>query len=623
MEASSGRLRELRNAASLLQSACDRLVLSQLVVAVALVAASGLLSALAPLALKEVLDDVAHLSEGPAGTLGDGGQRWMSLMQLVGYYVAALTAARMLAALRPWPAGTAEQRLSANLTRRGFDRFLELPLTNRLGHVPGAPAHALDQAVAGCQILVAHGVGSVVPVMVELVTVLGVLIHLQQPSIVVAFGASALAYLSLQAAASPDTVQRAQAVAAGAQAVRTTLTEGLSQPESVKGLGLEQAVRLRLARTLGGLEHAWRALHLQQVRLGLINASCIAACLTTLLALALAGVQAGTLSGGGFVLINVYLLQLLRPLETLGYAMRDMAQALGFMRPLLDMTGGANSCTAASTPAGKARAAASTPLAATTSAPSARPRGDTSAVAPAIRFRGVRFGYDKSRPLLQDINLCVPAGTVLALVGPSGSGKSTLIRLLLRLIQPQVGAVLLDGVPLSFVSLQELQATTGVVFQDNLLIDDTVAANIAFGSPNASNSDVTQAARLAQLDRCIEALPNGYDTRIGERGVRLSGGERQRVAIARAVVRRPRLLLLDEATSMLDTVTEQSVLRGLQSARAECTTIVVAHRLCSVRHAQQIAVMEAGRVVECGDHSSLLLRDGAYSRLWRAQGALP
>ena len=609
---------DLLAAVRLLRAAADSVVISRLGLALVLVAASGLLGGLAPLALKALVD-VASDAGRPAL---QPPQDSRSSLLLVGFYIAALAGARLFAALRPLPAGVAEQRLNANLTRRGFDRLLGLPLTRQLGHRPGALVHTLDQASAGCQILVSHLVGSVVPVVVELCTVVGVLIHVGQPSIVLAFGGTALAYLALHAAAAPRVVERARAVAESAQAVRASLTEGLSQPETVKGLGAEQTVRLRLDKSLDRLEQCWHALSTQHVRLGLAVSGCIAVCLAALLALALHGLQTRTLTSGGFVLINVYLLQMLRPLETLGNAIRDIAQALGFMRPLLQMmTANVEPCTAPSATFKPRTSRPPAPVPLPLPLASSKPPTQASMLseAPTVRLRGVRFGYDPSQPLLRNVDLDVPPGSMMGLVGPSGGGKSSLVRLLLRLVEPQAGTLLLDGTPLAALPLGHLRSTIGVVFQDNLLIDDTLAANIAFGCPGATRRDIEEAARHAQLHLRVSALPNGYDTRIGDRGLLLSGGERPRVAIARALVRRPRLLLLDEATSMLDTVTESALLQGLRNAVEGCTTILVAHRLSSVRHAQHIAVLDGGCIAECGDHASLLAQGGTYARLWQAQ----
>lgn len=614
MSAPGSNLADLRAAVRLLHAASDRVVVSHLVLALLLVVASGLLGALAPLALKALVDEYST-PEGAAPPLDPGAP---SSLHLVGAYVAALTGARLFAALRPLPAGVAEQRLSANLVRRSFDRLLGLPLTSHLGHRPGAPVHALDQAAAGSQILLSHLLGSVLPVIVELCTVVGVLIHLGQPLIVMAFVGTAIAYLMLQLGATPRTVARAQAVASAAQAVRSSLTEGLSQPETIKGLGAEEAVRSRLDKTLGQLQACWRAMGAQHVRLGIANTACIAACLAALLALALDGLHAGTLTGGGFVLINVYLLQMLRPLETMGVATRDIAQALGFMRPLLQMI-------AANVSADQGAALPRPPVSTrplvphTLRSPMSPSHAGMTRSAPAVRLRGVRFGYDASRPVLRHVDLDVPAGSLLGLVGPSGSGKSSLVRLLLRLVEPKGGCLLLDEVHLAAMPQEQLRSITGVVFQDNLMLDDTLAANIAFGWPGATQREIEEAARHAQLHDRIIAMPQGYDTRIGDRGLLLSGGERQRVAIARALVRRPRLLLLDEATSMLDTAAEAALLQGLRNAVPDCTTILIAHRLSSVRLAPQIAVLKEGLIVECGDHPGLLARGGTYAGLWHAQ----
>lgn len=606
---------DLPAALRLLHACADGVVKTRLVLALVLVAAGGLLAGLAPLALKSLVDEVSVAQGAPVPPARDS----RNMLLLVGCYISALAGARLFAALRPLPASVAEQRLCANLTGRGFDRLLGLPLTSQLKQPPGASVHALDQAAAGCRIMMAHLTGSVVPVAAELCTVVGVLIHMGEPAIVLAFSGCTLAYLSLQAGAAPCTIGRAQAVAESAQAVRGSLTEGLSHPENVIGLGAEHAVRRRLDACLSRLERCWRALHSQHARLGIANATCIAVCAAVLQAVALHGLDTRSITSGDFVLINVYLLQILRPLETLGLALRDMAQALGFMRPLLQMItpGGAPS---RSGPERLAPGVTKTGIPAPPERSGAPASAAMPPTAPAIHFRGVRFGYDVSRPVLTNIDLDIRPGSLTGVVGASGSGKSSLVRLLLRLVEPQAGELLQDDVPLTAMSLHELRSTTGVVFQDNLLIDDTIAANIAFGCPGATRGDLETAARRAQLHRRVTQMPDGYDTRVGDRGLLLSGGERQRLAIARALVRHPRLLLLDEATSMLDTVAEAALLNGLLDPGSPCTTILVAHRLSTLRLAQRIAVLEGGCVVECGDHASLLARGGVYARLWEAQG---
>jgi ATP-binding cassette subfamily B protein len=228
----------------------------------------------------------------------------------------------------------------------------------------------------------------------------------------------------------------------------------------------------------------------------------------------------------------------------------------------------------------------------------------------------VRHGPHRS--VLQDLDLVLDAGQTLAIVGASGAGKTTLIRLLTGLIPPDRGEVLMDGQPVCPVQPAAWRACIGVVPQDPLLMDDTLAANIALGRPDALRQDIMRAAVAAQLHAAIERMPDGYDTRVGQRGQRLSGGERQRVAIARALLRQPRLLVLDEATSMLDTETERRVLEQVTKACQGRSTLIIAHRLSTVRHADEIVVLAGGRVAERGTHEQLLVRRGLYADMWEA-----
>jgi ATP-binding cassette subfamily B protein len=247
----------------------------------------------------------------------------------------------------------------------------------------------------------------------------------------------------------------------------------------------------------------------------------------------------------------------------------------------------------------------------------------------AIRFERVSFAYNADRPILFDVDFAIPAGRKVAVVGPSGSGKSTLARLLFRFYDVSGGRVLINGQDVRDVTQHSLREAIGIVPQDTVLFNDTLYYNIAYGRPDASREDIFEAARLAQIHDFIQSLPQGYDTLVGERGLKLSGGEKQRVAIARAMLKQPRILVFDEATSSLDSQSEQAILEALERVAQDHTTLVIAHRLSTIVDADEILVLEAGRIVERGTHRTLLEHHGRYAHLWalqqeeRAREALP
>jgi ATP-binding cassette subfamily B protein len=292
---------------------------------------------------------------------------------------------------------------------------------------------------------------------------------------------------------------------------------------------------------------------------------------------------------------------MVRPIESMGTAARDLSRALGNLRPLLDLL--------AEPPAADSASAASTGPAKVWPSPAAT-----------VRLENVHFGYAPHRPVLRGVDFEVPAGSTTAIVGRSGSGKSSVARLLMRLYAPQQGRILLDGRAIDSIDGKELRGDlVALVSQETALLHESVAANIALGRPAATREDILGAARGAQLEAVLSALPLGLDTLVGERGMHLSGGERQRVGIARALLRRPGLYILDEPTSMLDSKTEFEIQKALRTLGAAATTIVIAHRLSTVVDADEIIVLDEGRIRERGNHRSLIARDGLYAQMWRQQ----
>jgi len=587
----SGTLSEVLR---LLQHIADRRVHLHLAAALVLVAAGGLLAALAPLALKSMVDAVAVAAQPDSHV---GGQRALGLGAA---YLMALCGARLLADLGPLLTGTADQRLDRWLTRHFLAHVLALPMAHLLQRRSGELLHSLDLASAGCRVIVLQSVNSLVPAVVETVVMAVVLVQLDQPRLVAVFAATACVYLAVFALGTRWLARRAGQVSTAHLNLHALLADSLQHTETLRCFTAEPLVRQRVAIAAAALEASWLALHRLRTGVALAITAIFTLSVASALLLAAEAAASGALSVGGFVLATVYMLQLVRPLEMLGTAARDIAQSLGFAGPLLCIL--------------REPVEPDLPPAAAHQAPSAR-----TGAGPVLRFENVRFGYDPQRPVIHGLNLEVPAGHTVAIVGPSGSGKSSLGRLLLRLYRPQSGRILLDGCPIDDLPAAGLRARIALVPQDTALLHDSITSNIALGRAGAGETEINLAAGHAQLQDLITSLPAGGATLVGERGLQLSGGERQRIAIARALLRQPDLYVFDEATSMLDSRTEAAILQALRALTAGRTTLIIAHRLSTVAHADEIVVLDQGRIAERGSHARLLERGGLYARLWQQQ----
>jgi ATP-binding cassette subfamily B protein len=486
-------------------------------------------------------------------------------------------------------------RAMRRLTLRTLAHLHDLSLRFHLERKTGAISRDLERGARSLSTLLNYLAFSILPVLVEFLLAAAVLLG-RYPAIftLIIFG-SVAAYVAFTLAITNWRMEHRHLMNRLESQAGNEAIESLINYETVKYFGNEDWELRRCDATLAAWENSAVLSQTSMSALNFGQGAIIAVGVTMIMVVAADRVTAGQLTLGDLVLVNALLLQLFIPLNFLGIVYRQIKYALADMDDLVRLFERTLEIR---------DAPAATELRVT--------QGE-------LRFENVHFGYQPDRQILFDVSFTVPPGRKLAVVGASGAGKSTLARLLFRFYDATGGRIRIDGQDIRGVTQQSLRAVIGIVPQDTVLFNDTLYYNLAYARPEASREEIAAAVRMAQLHDFIAALPAGYDTVVGERGLKLSGGEKQRVAIARAILKRPRILIFDEATSALDSRSEQAILQALREVAAEHTTLVIAHRLSTIVDADQILVLDHGRVREQGSHRELLQQGGLYAQMWALQ----
>ncbi len=498
-----------------------------------------------------------------------------------------------------------QQRTVRKVALQTFKHLHRLSLRFHLDRQTGGLSRSIERGTAGIENVLRLAVFNIVPTLLEVVLVVGILWRLFDWRFALVTFVTVVLYIGFTFGFTNWRVRFRRAMNDTDTEAQTKAIDSLLNFETVKYFGNEAHEARRFDEARARYE---RAAVKSQVTLNMLNlgqAFIIAIGLGWVMLMAANGVQAGTMTVGQFVLVNTYLMQLYQPLNFLGFVYREIKQGLVDMEQMFRLLSVGQEV---------ADRAGAVVLAAAP-APGKPDLGQPGSVT----FRDVHFGYNANREILRGVSFSAAAGAKLAIVGPTGAGKSTISRLLFRFYDVTQGAVEIDGIDVRDMTQASLRAAIGVVPQDTVLFNDTIAYNIAYGRPGASQPEIEHAARLAQVHDFVLRLPEGYQTKVGERGLKLSGGEKQRVAIARTILKNPRILILDEATSALDTRTEREIETALRTVAADRTTLVIAHRLSTVVDADEILVMSEGEVAERGTHASLLAADGIYARMWELQ----
>lgn len=557
---------------------------NRVIAALVLLVAAKLANVSIPLLLKGIVDalDASHKP------------LVMPLALVLGYGVLRLTSAVF---------GEARDAIFAKVTQGAirkvalqvFEHLHALSLRFHLTRQTGGVSRDIDRGAKGISFLLSFSLFNILPTLVEIVLVAALLLQRYHWSFAAITFGTIVIYIVFTLGITEWRMNYRRAMNDMESKANTRAIDSLLNFETVKYFGNEGWESQRYDESLAEWEQASIK---SQVTLSILNAGqaiIIAVGVTVLVWLAADGVVRGTMTLGDLVLVNAFLLQLYTPLNFLGFIYREIKHSLADMEKMFNLLD-VNT---------EVKDSAAAQVLETQSAE--------------IRFEHVDFAYESNRAILHDVSFTIPSGKTLAVVGASGAGKSTLSRLLYRFYDVNAGSITINGTDLRDLTQASLRAHIGIVPQDTVLFNDTIYYNIAYGRPDASREDVIQAARSAHIYDFIQHLPEGFETQVGERGLKLSGGEKQRVAIARTILKNPPILIFDEATSALDSHTEKAIQTELREISANRTTLVVAHRLSTIVDADEILVLAAGRIVERGTHRALLEQGGRYADMWALQ----